>query len=374
MASMLRQKYQRPTVYATGKREKLWKIEYREYFIKDGKQYSRHKSKTWSRANFTKSEAQAEADKLLRLIQQGGPKPDGAMTLAAFWDEVYYPIRSRKWEWNTRQTVGSTWKLHIKPALGNIALREVTKSKIEIHLGKLADKGYGEVIVDSVRVRLRSIFEEALDNDFIQKNPARKVATPPCKPTPEARSLAESEVHKLWDGSAGRDYLFWRVLIMTGARIGELLALRRGDVGPDGLRIDESAVNGGVKCTKNRKARIAPLADSLRAELVEWMATHKWDLVFPTMHGRVYRRNAELIDGILKRGKVIIPDLTFRMCRTTFGSLFEGDEGDRTSIMGHHSTKFTLEHYRKGVAERQKSSVEALDKRLRKIVEIKKAG
>ena len=42
-----RQKYQRPTVYATGKREKLWKVEFREYFTgEDGAEYSRHKSHT----------------------------------------------------------------------------------------------------------------------------------------------------------------------------------------------------------------------------------------------------------------------------------------------------------------------------------------
>ena len=44
---MRRQKYQRPTVYATGTLEKLWKVRYREYFIgTDGKEHSRHKSAT----------------------------------------------------------------------------------------------------------------------------------------------------------------------------------------------------------------------------------------------------------------------------------------------------------------------------------------
>ena len=37
-----RQKYQRPTVYATGKREKLWKVEFREYFTgEDGAEIGR---------------------------------------------------------------------------------------------------------------------------------------------------------------------------------------------------------------------------------------------------------------------------------------------------------------------------------------------
>ena len=49
---MLRQKYQRPDVYPTGKRE---------YYVDTAdKQQSRHKSKTWSRATYTKGQAQAE--------------------------------------------------------------------------------------------------------------------------------------------------------------------------------------------------------------------------------------------------------------------------------------------------------------------------
>jgi integrase len=86
----------------------------------------------------------------------------------------------------------------------------------------------------------------------------------------------------------------------------------------------------------------------------------------------VYQRSREEIEEILKRGRAVgIPDLTFRMCRTTFATLFEGDEADRSSIMGHTSTKFTLERYRKPIMERRQRSVEEIDRRL-KVVSIQK--
>jgi hypothetical protein len=88
----------------------------------------------------------------------------------------------------------------------------------------------------------------------------------------------------------------------------------------------------------------------------------------------VCRRSADEIQAIQDRGRELIPGLTFRQCRTTFATLFEGDEADRTSIMGHASTKFTLERYRKPIMERRQRSVEDLDQRLRKVVEIKRAG
>ena len=370
--SMPRRKYQRPEVYATGKREKLWKAEYREYYIDaEGKEQSRHKSKPWSRSEFTKSEAQAACDKFMAQLQEGGAKPDGGMTLERFWESVYLPIRSRRWTGFTPTSVGSLWRLHIQPAFGTAPLKDITKAMVQVHLGKLADAGFGEQIIDGVLVRLKSVLEEALDNDLILKNPCRKVEAPPCKAPTETRSLTEDEVRRLWDGTEGRDYLFWRVMILTGARIGEMLPLEQADIVPDGLRIDEAMVNGKLKLPKRNKIRTAALPDSLRAELVEWLAGSNHRLLFPSPLGKVYHRSSDDIQAIVERGRTLIPDLTFRQCRTTFATLFEGDEADRSSIMGHTSTAFTLARYRKPLQERRQRSIEELDKRL-KVVGIDK--
>jgi integrase len=268
--------------------------------------------------------------------------------------------------------------------LGNVPLRDITKATIQIHLATLVDGGFGVVVVDSVRARLNSMMEEAVDNDYIPKNPVRKVETPSCRPSKETRSLTEAEVHLLFDGTTGRDYMFWRVLLLTGSRIGEVLALTRDDVRPDGLLIDETVVhsavklpNGGaVKLPKGNKVRLAVLPNSLRAELVKWLNSHTSHLVFPSSNGHVYRRSSKEIQAIVARGRALgIPDLTYRMCRTTFASLFDGDEADRTSIMGHHSARFTLERYRKPVQDRRQQSVENLDKRFQKVVVMpKKTG
>jgi integrase len=370
---MPRQKYQRPEVYTTGRREKLWKGEWREYYLDaEGKEQSRHKSKTWSRANYTKSEAQAELDALLREQQQGGPKRDGGMTLAAFWNEIYRPIRSRKWALNSRLAADTMWKLHIEPAFGTQPLREITKAAIELQLGKLADAGKGRGLIGGVLARLHSIFEEACDNDFVPKNPCRKIEVPPCKPPGGTRSLTEEEVRKLWDATTGKDYLMWRVMILTGARIGEALALDRSDLVSEGLRIDKSALNGQASYTKNKKSRVAPIPASLRAELEEWLAANKHNLLFPTPTGKMHRRDDDHMVDLRERAQATakIPDLTFRMCRTTFATLFDGDIADVQASLGHHAAEFTLRHYRKSVTARHQAAVEELDRKL-KVVPIK---
>ncbi len=370
-----RQKRQRPTVYASGKRDKVWKAEYREYFIDaDGNEDSRHKAAVWSRSDHTKHEAQVKCDALMLSLEEGPPKADGSMTLGQFWDTVYLPIRSRRWTGSTPSCVLNTYKNHIAPRFKSIPLKDINKAMVEIHLGTLVDAGHGFATVDGVRIRLHSILAEAFDNDYIPKNPCRKVETPACTPPGDTRSLTEEEVQLLWDGTTGRDYLIWRILVITGARIGEVFPLERSDIMPNGLMIDEAMVRGVVKLPKRNKKRVAALPESLRAELGEWLASHDHRLIFPSPRGLVFQRSREAIEAILERGRAIIPDLTFQMCRTTFATHWDGDEADRTSIMGHTSTAFTLERYRKPIMERRQRSVEELDRRLKVVPMKKKVG
>lgn len=370
--SMRRQKSQRPKVHAAGTRDPVWRVQYREYFVDSASQEQfHHRSHSWSQDTHTKKQAQAAADKLILESQQGPVKADGGMSLDGFWRTIYLPIRSRKWTGATFPTVTNLYRNHILPVFGSVALQDITKSAIQIHLGRLVDAGHGKATVEAVRIRLHSILAEALDNDFVLKNVCRRVETPTCKPTAEPRSLTEAEVQMLWDGTSGRDYIFWRILILTGARIGEVLALERADLRPDGLMIDEAVVCGKVKLPKRNKTRLAALPESLRAELEEWLTSHDNRLIFPTPRGLVYNRGRKEIHDIAKRGREIIPDVTFRMCRSTFATLFQGDEADRSSIMGHTDTKFTLERYRKPLMERRQKSVEELDRRL-KVVPINK--
>jgi integrase len=138
---------------------------------------------------------------------------------------------------------------------------------------------------------------------------------------------------EFFDHTVG-DYLVWRLLILTGARPGEVLPLDRSDLRPDGLMIDQALVRGKLKLPKRNKTRVAALPESLRIEIEDWLAGHGSRLIFPSPTGKVYCANSDDILGIIERGRAIIPDLTFRMCRTTFASLFEGDAADRTSING----------------------------------------
>lgn len=83
--------------------------------------------------------------------------------------------------------------------------------------------------------------------------------------------LTESEVKKLfaieWRGE--REKIASVLAMTSGLRSGEVLALRREDIGEDRIFVRHSwSVEDGLKCTKTSKERIAPLIPSIREELL----------------------------------------------------------------------------------------------------------
>jgi len=372
--SMPRQKYQRPEVHLRGKRKKVWKGEWKEYYIDaDGKQAYHHRSERWPQKTHTKADAQAKLDAKLNQMQQGGPKRDGTMSLSTFWNMVYVPIKLKRWGKNTREQNMCLWKHYIEPVLGSLKLVDIKRVDVEMMLVKAVETVQGDGTLKAIRSRLTTAMNYAMDNDFIPKNPCRKAELPTHRPEKETRAMEAEEVRRLWDRTEGTDYLIWRTLLLTGVRISELLALERTDLLPDGsLRIDESALDRKASTTKNRKTRIAPLPASLREELGACVASHQHRLIFPHPDGKMARYDDGHMQEMRDRARAAaeIPDLTFRMCRTTFATLFDGDIRDAQAILGHHSPAFTLQVYRKPISARQQKAVDELDSKL-KVVPIR---
>jgi integrase len=95
------------------------------------------------------------------------------------------------------------------------------------------------------------------------------------------------------------------------------------------------------------------------------MKTVEGELIFPNTQGAMASWDGRDIRGFLNAGRVAagVPHLTFRHCRTTFATLYEGDPRDRQAILGHYSEEFTRRVYQKPILDRQKASVEGLDAR-----------
>lgn len=369
---MPRQKYQRPEVYAwVGKSgEKFWKAEWRVYI--EGRPKPKHRAQTWPQSRYTKTKAQEACDKLVREETDGYQRPDGNLTVGEYWEKVYWPSRKRRVAPNTVSAYESYWAAHVKPAIGGQELQRITRGAVSAVLDKMADSGLGESALEMSLTIMRGMFRDAQEEGYITRNPTYNVEPPRCQPTKETRALTVDEVRRLFANTTGRDRLLWRVLLLTGARISEACALKREDLIPAGLRIDESAYHGRADQTKTRKIRYAPIPADLRREIGQWDSGHP-ELIFPTLTGKMQTRDGHSMRAILSRGRALakIPDLKFRMTRTTFATLFDGDLRDAQEIMGHSDLRMTVGTYRKAQAARMQASVDEMNARFTgKVVEL----
>ncbi|MEN6537619.1 MAG: tyrosine-type recombinase/integrase [Bryobacteraceae bacterium] len=366
---MPRTRSQHPRVKRRGHRGyEYWAAEYHAYTLVDGKERRSHKVQEFGLCNATtRAEAQAKCDRFIEGVN-GHAAHSGSMTVAEFWREIYLPARTARWAYNTARTIESSWRVRLEPELGKMRLDAVLKHNIEAALAKAARNGAGQVLLDRLQFIARDVFEEAMDNEFIERNPARKVRAPKGKPRTQPRSLTEAEVTRLLSAADGEERMMWSVMLLCGTRPSEMLALTRADVVPAGLRIERQAVRGQNAPTKNRKKRTAPLAAQLRADLVAHIEAMPQSqvLLFPNNDGTMRWLNQERTRNLLisARKAAGVPDLTWRMCRTTFASLFDGDVSDAQSILGHARPEFTATVYRRAQQERAQKSVDKLAARV----------
>jgi len=123
---------------------------------------------------------------------------------------------------------------HIKPALGNIPIGEITAEKIQKLLnekqkvGSRKDGRDGALSTSSVikmKVVINASLKQAVKNRLIPFNPTEAV-TPPKMTRREIRVLTPEEQDKFMNVLKGhRLEAFFKIALSTGMRKGELLAL-----------------------------------------------------------------------------------------------------------------------------------------------------
>ena len=134
------------------------------------------------------------------------------------------------------------------------------------------------------------MFTEAVDQDYIAKNPAKKIKATSTKEVSK-RSLSPDKIQKLLNGMEGRDRLILRIFLIYGLRPGELFALRWKDWTAGELMVDESVWKGEIGKTKTEGSMgYVTLSGSLESDLREWRyecgSPGPEDLIFRSKRGR----------------------------------------------------------------------------------------
>ena len=131
---------------------------------------------------------------------------------------------------NTLVRYKDTYRKHISPVLGKMKMSDITQMEIKTLLKNMKNKGYGFEIRNSVKIMFVDMFNKALTDEFVRRNPAKGI-TVKRDEEKEIKVLTEEEQIVFFDCCKGTFYdNFFIVAVTTGMRIGEIAGLRLEDI------------------------------------------------------------------------------------------------------------------------------------------------
>ena len=131
---------------------------------------------------------------------------------------------------NTKRHYNNVYYKHISPSLGNFQLGSITQYQIEKLIKDLKINGYQYEMCNKVKILLVDIFNKAMINEYVRKNPAKGISLKRDEEK-DVRVLSQEEQTTFFDCCKGTFYNnLFVTAVSTGMRIGELAALKWTDV------------------------------------------------------------------------------------------------------------------------------------------------
>lgn len=258
---------------------------------------------------------------------------------------------------SSHHSVESTWRVHVLPKWGHYSVGAITRRDLSMWLTKLGESR-SHTTVARARDLLGGIFDEAIEDGRIVKNPARGIAIKK-KPLPEETFLTHRQVKEL--ARASRYPTLVRFLAYTGLRWGEVTALRvrNVDTAKRRLTIREAVaeVNGKhiLGSVKSHERRIVAYPDFLDPEIAQVCSAKGADDRIWTAADGAFLRSGNSRNGWFQAAvsRCMVADsdmkrITPHDLRHTAASLAISAGANVKVVqrmLGHKSAKVTLDTY-----------------------------
>ncbi|MFZ0592258.1 MAG: tyrosine-type recombinase/integrase [Bryobacteraceae bacterium] len=278
-------------------------------------------------SKITRLNAEAMLQEILKPINEGIERRESAkFTFEQFVETAYLPVFERKWKSSTADTETPRIRFHLVRGLGDKLMRNITREDMQQLLDETA-KNCGRSVVDHLRFRLRSIFELALSEGAVDRNPATTLFTP--------RQFKAGRVRKVLTPDQSqtmlrvfdlRERVIARLATWEGMRPGEILALQLGDVDGDCVWVRRRLYRANLDVPKNeRSARQVALTNRTKLLLQAWLEasflTRDAAWLFPSEKGTPLRRDNVWNRQMLPRLEPIgLGWATFQVMRRSFAT------------------------------------------------------
>ena len=370
-----RRRYQHGSVFKRGKRRKVWVGRWREDVIQvDGKRGRIQRSVVLGLVSEipTRRQARTLLDDRLRPLNQGRHQPQSIMRFRRFAEGQWSSLLLPTFKLSTQRGYRMILRKHLVPYFGDWRLCDISKLAIQQFVSEKFDLDLAWQTVRNCWIVLSTILDSATEFGYLTNNPARGVKFPPQPPREEPQILGAGAFLRLLAQLPEPFKTMVVLAVLTGLRIGELLALRwrAVDLGAGILNIVESVFEGQFQKPKRetsvRRIPIGPLAQSLlQQHRQRSVRLRPEDLVFPNSRGGPYRE-PNLLERVLKPAaeRAGLGRVTWHQFRHIHSSRLH-DLGVPARIaqqqLGHAAVETTLKIYTHPIPETHRRAIEQLE-------------
>jgi integrase len=261
-----------------------WHLNYR---LKGGQHYRLSLDREVGRHIDSKTEAQAEAERIRTEIRSGTfRRRDDAVPVTEATVDSLEKYARRDWlptavvnlKASTVRFYVDHLENHILPLLGERPIASLTRRDSRQLIATARGKGLAITTVRGIVRTLSVVLSQAVEDEYLSANPAlslRKYLRRGDESEPGIDPFTRDEAAHLVD--TAREYFAeWYPWVLcalrTGLRAGELLALQWGDIDWRGrfVQVQRNLVRGKLTTPKNHQVRRVDLSPQLRAVLRLW--------------------------------------------------------------------------------------------------------
>lgn len=315
----------------------------------------------------------------LRVVEESPTMP----TVEEYAKQWISYVRTVRRE-TTAERYEETLRRHVLPVFKTRALDRIKRAEVRDFLVHLLNKGYAKTTVKLIRDIFSGLFAHAVEEELIAVNPvsgsAKRLSLEKDTDNVDVLTAEESSLFlKACEDSYSDYHPFFLCGLRTGMRLGELLAVRWGDIDWTShfIVVQRSYRRGKFGLPKSGKARRVDMSDQLEATLKkllqkkrkEALANGKGEvdgLVFCNKDGKPFEQN--FIRRVFKRilKKAGLREIRVHDLRHTYASLLLSQGVSPVYVkeqMGHHSISITVDIYGRWITSGDRAVVNKLDEK-----------
>ncbi len=325
---------------------------------------------------------EAEITKQTGRNVSGRVMMDGSASFGWFVRNRYVPLREANWKPETAKVKRIQIHRDLVEKFDYVPLDTFDKFMLQTHINHLATFRCKDRVLQA-RSYLKSIFREAVEQDFLVKDPSRNVTAPAILREKDKTVLSWDQLRLVLVSPAPRDRVLLKLEMTDALRPGELFALRWRSFDGSKLAITETVYKGRIRpWGKTRKSLgnvhlPKPLAEELWLWKQECPDSSPDAFVFANADGGFmdtgnYRRR--VLNQLAK--KLELPKLNFQVLRRTMATLAQkkGSVKDIQAHLRHAKADVSANEYMQALPESVKQMVDSMYQELMARPELVKAS